>query len=119
MNDIKYNYDREADVLYISFARGEHIVSVELSDSLILRLDLGKNNGGGPCAVGITVLFPAKLLELGHSPLALQIDRLYKLPTDVQSAVLEVLSKPPVSEVLSAQLTFNSAAPQLPELLAA
>jgi Protein of unknown function (DUF2283) len=119
MNEIKYNYDREADVLYIFFAHSEHVVSVELSDSLILRLALGKNNGGGPCAVGITVLFPAKLLELGHSPLLLQIERLRKLPTEIQSAVLEVLSKPPVSEVLSAQLTFTSAAPQFPELLAA
>jgi uncharacterized protein YuzE len=119
MSDVKYDYDREADVLYISFARSEHVISVELSDSLILRFDLGKESGGIPRAVGITVLFPAKLLELGHTPLTLHIDRLRQLPIEVQSAVLDVLSKPPVSKVLSAQLTLTSSAPPLPELVAA
>jgi len=118
MNEIKYNYDREADVLYIAFAQSAHVISVELSDNLILRLDLGKGNGSGPCAIGMTILFPAKLLELGHSPLALQIERLRKQSIEVQSAVWEVLSKPPVSEVLSAQLTFTPAVPNLPELIA-
>jgi len=119
MNEIKYNYDREADVLYIGFARSEQVVSVELSDNLILRLDLRKENGGNPRAIGMTILFPAKLLELGHSPLTLKFERLRKQSVEVQNAVWEVLSQPPVSEILSAQLTFTPAAPTLPELVAA
>ncbi len=117
MDEIKYNYDREADVLYIGFARSEHVVSVELSDNLILRLDFKKENDGGPLAVGMTILFPTKLLELGHSPLALQLDRLRKQPAQIQSAVWEVLSKPPVNEILSAQLAFTPAAATLSELV--
>ena len=117
MDEIKYNYDREADVLYISFACSEHVVTVELSESLILRLDPGNENNNGPSAVGMTVLFPARLLELGHSPLTLQIDRLRKQPVEIQSAVWEVLSKPPVNEILAAQLTFTPAAPTLSDLV--
>jgi len=119
MDEIKYNYDHEADVLYIGFARSEHVVAVELSDNLILRLDLRNGNDGTPLAVGMTILFPAKLLELGHSPLTLQLDRLRKQSIAVQNAVWEVLSQPPVSKILSAQLTFTPAAPTLPELVAA
>jgi hypothetical protein len=40
MNKIKYDYDREADVLYISFARSEHVITVELSESLVLSAPL-------------------------------------------------------------------------------
>ena len=119
MNKTNYNYDREADVLYISFTHSQQVFTVELSDYLILRLDLGKENGGIPHAVGITILFPAELLKQGHNPLALQLDRLHRFSAEVKSAVLEVLSKPPVSEILAARLEFTSAAPRLPELLAA
>ncbi|MFQ5812985.1 MAG: hypothetical protein ACE5I2_07335 [Anaerolineae bacterium] len=29
MTEIKYNYDREADVLYVSFGRSKHVTGVE------------------------------------------------------------------------------------------
>jgi hypothetical protein len=119
MSTTSYHYDREADVLYISFGASDHTVTVELSENLIFRLDLGKENGGHPTAVGMTVLFPAQMLRLGHSPLRLELDRLRRQSTEIQSAVLETLSKPPVSEVLLAELAFASPAPGLPELLAA
>ncbi len=120
MNKTNYHYDREADVLYISFGASEHTVTVELSVNLIFRLDLGKENGGHhPTAIGMTVLFPAQLLRLGHSPLRLELDRLRRQSPEIQSAVLQTLSQPPVSEVLLAELAFAAPAPPLPELLAA
>ena len=65
MSEMKYNYDREGDVLYISFGRSEHVVGVELGDHLLLRLDTGKGTACPPRAVGLTILFPAQLLALG------------------------------------------------------
>ncbi|NUO80166.1 DUF2283 domain-containing protein [candidate division KSB1 bacterium] len=119
MAKTNYHYDREADVLYISFGSSEHTITVELSENLIFRLDLGKENGGHPTAIGMTVLFPSQLLRLGHSPLRLELDRLRRQSPEIQSAVLETLSQPPVSEVLLAELAFTAPAPPLPELLAA
>src|SRR5262245_49632194 len=116
MSTINYHYDREADVLYISFGQSDHVFSVELSEHLLLRLDLGRENSGAARAIGITLLFPSTLLKQGHNPLALQFHRLRHLPADTKSAILEVLSSPPVSEVLSTRLEFTSAVPALPEL---
>lgn len=44
MQPFNYSYDREADVLYIPFGQSEHVFAAELSEHLILRLDLGKEN---------------------------------------------------------------------------
>ena len=119
MGKIKYNYDREGDVLYISFGRSEHIVGVELGDHLLLRLDVGKKGTAhSPRAVGLTVLFPAQLLALGHAP-TFTLGRLERLPADLQTAVLEVLGKPPVSELLSVQLTLAPEGLRIPELVTA
>ena len=119
MSKMKYNYDREGDVLYISFGRSEHIVGVELGDHLLLRLDMGKKGAArSPRAVGLTILFPAQLLALGHAP-AFTLEQLERLPANLRTAVLEVLSKPPVSELLSVQLTFAPEDLGIPELVAA
>jgi len=36
MGEIKVDYDEEADVLYVSFGRSEHVTSVELADNILL-----------------------------------------------------------------------------------
>jgi len=118
MRRIRYNYDQEGDVLYISFSRSEHVVGVELGDHLLLRLDTGKDTASAPRAVGLTVLFPSQLLALGHAP-TFTLERLERLPADVRAAVLEVLSKPPVSELLSMRLTLVPEELPLPELVPA
>ena len=117
MSETKYDYDREGDILYISFGRSEHAIDVELGDHLLLRLDTGKGAARSPRAVGLTILFPAQLLELGHAP-TFTLEQLKRLPDDWRAAVLEVLSKPPVSELLSVQMTFASERLRIPELAA-
>lgn len=118
MSEATYNYDREGDILYISFGRSEHVVGVELGDHLLLRLDTGKDTMCPPRAVGLTVLFPAQLQALGHAP-TFTLERLARLPADVRAAVLEVLSKPPVSELLSVRMTLTPQELPVPDLLAA
>ncbi len=117
MSETKYNYDREGDVLYISFGRSEHAIGVELGDHLLLRLDTGKGATRSPRAVGLTILFPAQLLALGHAP-TFTLEQLKQLPADLRATVLEVLSRPPVSELLSVQLTLVPEELQVPELVA-
>jgi len=36
------NYDRDADVLYVSFGQREHVTGVELADNILLRLDTSR-----------------------------------------------------------------------------
>jgi uncharacterized protein YuzE len=52
----KMNYDRDADVLYISFGHSEHVTGVELADNVLLRLDTGKTTGETPRAIGLTII---------------------------------------------------------------
>ena len=56
MNEIRYNYDREADVLYVSFGCSEYVTGVELADNILLRLDTGTATGEPPRAVGLTFI---------------------------------------------------------------
>jgi hypothetical protein len=56
MSDIKYNHDREADVLYVSFGRSEQVTGVELVENILLRLDTGKATEEPPRAVGLAVV---------------------------------------------------------------
>ncbi len=118
MNGIKYNYDQEADVLYLSFGRSEHVIGVELGDHLVLRLDPGQLMAQPPRAVGLTVLFPSQLLARGHVP-SFNLERLERLPGNVREAVLNVLSKPPISELFSVKLTMPAEELRMPELVAA
>jgi hypothetical protein len=53
-----------------------------------------------------------------HAP-TFTLERLERLPADLRAAVLEVLSKSPVSELLSMRLTLAPEEPRIPELAAA
>jgi hypothetical protein len=55
MNDIKYNYDADADVLYVSLGRSEHVTGIELADNILLRLDPGSPPNTPPRAVGFSL----------------------------------------------------------------
>lgn len=119
MKEVDYHYDPVGDILYLHFAQSEHVTTVELSEHLLLRFDTGSKTTASPYVVGLTLLFPAQLLNLGHRPMQLDLGRLHRLPSDLQSTVLELLASPPVSDLLTAELTFASDATSLPELVAA
>ena len=118
MSQIKFNYDKEADVLYIAFERSDHVTGVEIGDHLILRLDTGRATGQPPRAVGLTVLSPAHLLSIGHMP-TVPLYWISRLKPDLRLAVLEVLSQPPLCDLLNPQLTLLPESPTLAELVAA
>lgn len=120
MSEIKYNYDRETDVLYVSFGRSEHVTGVELADNILLRLDTGKVTEEPPCAVGLTFISFARMMESHRDrPLTISLEALRNLPEDLCQAVIAVLTSPPVSDFLSVGLAVVPQVPPLPELTAA
>ena len=118
MNEIEYNYDEEADVLYVSFGRSEHVTGVELLPNILLRLDTGKKTGAPPRAVGLTFISFARMMA-HHRDRALTIflQHLRNLPDDLWQAVVAVVTSPSVSDLLRMELAVMPQVPPLPEEL--
>ncbi|MCR4406456.1 MAG: DUF2283 domain-containing protein [Anaerolineae bacterium] len=119
MNETKYHYhyDQEADVLYVSFGRSEHVTGIELADNILLRLDTGKVGGTPPRAVGLTFVNFARMLAYHQGkPLTISLDVLRNLPDDLWQAVIAVMTSPPVSDFLAVGLSVLPQVPPLPEL---
>ena len=91
-----YNFDEASDTLYISFYPGEEATGIELTPHILLRVNKQDRK-----AVGIT-LFEYSLLaqktEIG--PRSFPLTGLSELSVDLQEVVLDVLQRPPVSDVL-------------------
>ena len=110
----KINYDREADVLYVSFGHSKHVTGIELADNILLRLDSGKATGEPPRAIGLTFIsFSHMMAHHRDKPLSISLGRLRNLPDDLWQAVMDVVTTSPVSDVLAVGL---SVAPQVPSL---
>ncbi|HEY7489637.1 MAG TPA: DUF2283 domain-containing protein [Candidatus Tectomicrobia bacterium] len=62
-----YSYDKEADVLYISFTPGETpTAAVELNDNILLRFNLAEQRAVGLTPIDFSVL--VQMTQLGpHS----------------------------------------------------
>ncbi len=111
----KMNYDREADVLYVSFGHSEHVTGIELADNILLRLDTGKATGEPPRAVGLTFISFSRLMaHYQDEPLTISLDRLRDLPDDLWQAVMKVVTTTPVSDVLAVGLAVALQVPPLP-----
>ena len=120
MSETKINYDEEADVLYVSFGRSEHVTGVELADNILLRLDTGKATGTAPKAIGLTfVSFAHMMAHHRSSPLSVSLANLRNLPEDLWRAVLDVITAPPVSDFLGIGFSLWPQVPPLPEQVAA
>lgn len=110
------NYDKEADVLYVSFGRSDHVTGVELTDNILLRLDTGQATGTAPKAIGLKFISFARMQEYHQSkPLHVPLANLRGLPDAVWPAVLAVITTPPVSDFLAVELSFSPQVPPLPE----
>jgi len=116
MGETKINYDQEADVLYVSFGRSEHITGVELTDNVLLRLDTGQSTGTPPRAIGLTFISFSHLMAAHkREPLTIPLINLRGLPKEVWQAVLDVVTTPPLSDFLAVSLAFSPQTPPLPE----
>ena len=119
MNETKVNYDEEADVLYVSFGKSEHVTGVELASNVLLRLDTGKTTGTTPRAIGLTFISFTRMMERHRDkPLNVPLANLRNLPEDIWQAVLTVVTTPPVSDFMAVGLSLSPHAPPLPTELA-
>ena len=102
-----YNFDEVSDTLYISFCPGEEATGIELTPHILLRVNKQDRK-----AVGIT-LFEYSLLsqktEIG--PRSFPLTGLSELSVDLQEVVLDVLQRPPVSDVLLLSPQFQKRFP--------
>ena len=115
MDNITFDYDAEADVLYVSFGRSPHVTGVELTENLLLRLDTGRATGTAPRAIGLTFIsFAQMMLHHQDQPLLVSLNDLRNLPDDVWRATLAVVTTPPVSDFLEVGLAFSPQTPPLP-----
>jgi hypothetical protein len=115
MTTTKITYDEDADVLYVKFDRSEHVTGVELSPSVLLRLDTGKATGLPPRALGLTfVNFSFLMAQIGDQPLNVPLGDLRYLPKELWQAVLEVVTTAPVSDFLTVGLSLLPQRPPLP-----
>ena len=92
-----YSYDKEADVLYISFAPGETpTAAVELHDNILLRFNLTEKR-----AVGLTLMDFSVLVQMTQfGPRSFPLSGLQDLEPEWRETVIEIITKPPVNQVL-------------------
>ena len=106
-----YSYDKEADILYISFAPGEKATTaVELNDHILLRF-----HGTEKRAIGLTLMDFSVLVQLTRwGPRTFPLSGLHELEPEWQETVLEMLTTPPVNQVLKVSLYTPSLAEAVP-----
>ena|SRR5205807_2159785 len=92
-----YDYDKEADVLYISFAPGaKPTAAVELNDNILLRFNRAEKR-----AVGLTLMdFSVLIQPTNLGPRSFPLSGLQELEPEWQEIVIEIITAPPVNQIL-------------------
>lgn len=103
-----YSYDKEGDVLYISFSPGEKATSaVELNDNILLRFNRAEKR-----AIGLTLMdFSVLVQKTDLGPENFPLNGLKDLEPEWQETVTDIITKPPVSLILNVSCYL----PSLPE----
>ena len=109
-----YSYDKEADVLYISFSPGEKATTaVELNNNILLRFNRAEKR-----AIGLTLMDFSVLVQLTNlGPRSFPLSGLDDLEPDWQDTVIEIITKPPVSQILKVSVYTPSLADAVPVAL--
>jgi uncharacterized protein YuzE len=92
-----FSYDKEADVLYISFFPGENATTaVELTDNILLRMNRAERR-----AIGLTLMDFSVLVEITNlGPRSFPLTGLKELEPEWQDAVIDIITTPPVNRIL-------------------
>ena len=106
-----YSYDKEADVLYISFSPGEKATTaVELNDNILLRFNRAEKR-----AIGLTLMDFSVLVQLTNlGPRSFPLSGLHELEPDWQDTVTEIITTPPVSQILKVSVYTPSLSETVP-----
>ena len=106
-----YSYDKEADVLYISFSPGEKVTAaVELNENILLRFNRAEKR-----AVGLTLMDFSVLVQLTKlGPRSFPLSGLKELEPEWQETVIEIITRPPVNQILKVSSYTPSPAESVP-----
>ena len=108
---ITYSYDKAADVLYISFSPGEKATTaVELNNNILLRFNRAEKR-----AIGLTLMeFSALIQFTDLGPRSFPLAGLGELEPDWRETVIEIITKPPVNDILKVSVYTPSPAEAVP-----
>ena len=106
-----YSYDKEADVLYISFSPGEKATAaVELNENILLRFNRAEKR-----AVGLTLMDFSVLVQLTKlGPRSFPLSGLEELEPEWQETVIDIITRPPVNQILKVSSYTPSPAETVP-----
>ncbi|MBM4423507.1 MAG: DUF2283 domain-containing protein [Chloroflexi bacterium] len=106
-----YSYDKEADVLYISFSPGEKpTAAVELNENILLRFNRAEKR-----AIGLTLMDFSALVQLAEfGPRNFPLTGLKDLEPEWQEIVIEIITAPPVNQILKVSSYMPSPAETVP-----
>jgi uncharacterized protein YuzE len=92
-----YFYDKEVDILYISFAPGEKAnAAVELNENILLRLNKKERR-----AIGLTLMDFSLLVQLTNmGQRSFPLSGLADLEPEWREMVLDIITQPPVNAIL-------------------
>ncbi len=105
------SYDKEADVLYISFSPGERATTaVELNGNILLRFNRAEKR-----AIGLTLMDFSVLVQLTVlGPRSFPLSGLQELEPDWQALVMEIITQPPVNQILKVSVYTPSLTETMP-----
>lgn len=96
MQEAILKYDEVADTLYITFVPGRKATGIALNDQLLLRVDKQTRQ-----VIGVTIFdysYLAQPTEMGVR--SLPLTGLADLSDELRELALDILQKPPVTDVL-------------------
>lgn len=109
--DYTYNYDDEADILYISFSPGEKATTaVELNDNMLLRLNRDEQRVIGLTLMDFSVL--VQMTEVG--PRQFPLRGLQELEPEWREMVIRLLVQPPLNMILKVSMYTASLGESMP-----
>jgi uncharacterized protein YuzE len=97
MQDPVFNYDEMSDTLYVAFEPGEKATGIELNDHILLRINKREHKAVGLTFFNYSVL--AQRTKVGRR--SFPLTGLAELSAELQEIVLNILQKPPVSDILT------------------
>ncbi len=106
-----YNYDKDADVLYVSFSPEEKATTaIELNDNILLRFNRAEKR-----AIGLTLMDFSVLVQLTKlGPRNFPLSGLQDLEPEWQEVVTEIITTPPVNQILRVSSYMPSVAEVIP-----
>ncbi|MCK4765517.1 MAG: DUF2283 domain-containing protein [Candidatus Aminicenantes bacterium] len=106
-----FSYDKEVDVLYVSFFPGEKATAaVELNNDILLRFNRAKKR-----AVGLTLMNFSMLVQMTNlGPRSFPMTGLNELEPDWQEMVIGIITTPPVNRILKVSVYTPSFSETVP-----